>query len=75
MKKPHIVLLAANLAMIVGFGGVFLVRLNYEFIIYVGIIIFFLCLIGATLKRVDYTSTSLVGLTVRPASALASSNL
>jgi len=64
MKKEHTVLLLINLALIVGFGLLFLARLNYEFLIYVGVIIFFLCLIGISLKKVDYTLGSLVGLTV-----------
>ena len=64
MKKKHIVLLLINLALIIGFGLLFLASLNYEFLIYVGVIIFFLCLIGISLKKVDYTLGSLVGLTV-----------
>jgi hypothetical protein len=64
MKKEHTVLLLSNLALIIGFGALFLARLNYEFLIYVGVIIFFLCLIGISLKKVDYTLGSLVGLTV-----------
>ena len=71
MKKEHIVLLLTNLALIVGFGSLFLARLNYEFLIYVGVIIFFLCLIGISLKKVDYTLGSLVGLTVWSALHLA----
>jgi uncharacterized membrane protein YjdF len=38
--------------------------MNYEFIIYVGVIIIFLVLITLTRKKVDYTLGSLVGLTV-----------
>ncbi|MFC1453518.1 hypothetical protein ACFLSJ_09275 [Verrucomicrobiota bacterium] len=71
MKKEHIVLLLVNLALIVGFGLLFLARLNYEFIIYVGVIIFFLCLIGISIKKVDYTLGTLVGLTVWSALHLA----
>jgi hypothetical protein len=71
MKKEHTVLLLINLALIIGFGALFLARLNYEFLIYVGVIIFFLCLIGISLKKVDYTLGSLVGLTVWSALHLA----
>ncbi len=71
MKKEHIVLLLINLALIVVFGALFLARLNYEFIIYVGVIIFFLCLMGISIKKVDYTLGSLVGLTVWSALHLA----
>jgi hypothetical protein len=71
MKKKHIVLLLINLALIAGFGSLFLARLNYEFLIYVGVIVFFLCLIGISIKKVDYTLDSLVGLTVWSALHLA----
>ncbi|MCX7000706.1 MAG: DUF2238 domain-containing protein [Candidatus Sumerlaeota bacterium] len=71
MKKKHIVLLLINLALIAGFGSLFLARLNYEFLIYVGVIVFFLCLIGISIKKVDYTLGSLVGLTVWSALHLA----
>lgn len=71
MKKEHIVLLMINLALIVGFGMLFLARQNYEFIIYVGVIIFFLCLVGISIKKVDYTLASLIGLTVWSALHLA----
>jgi len=65
VKKKHIIiLLLVNLAFIVGFGSLFFARLNYEFMIYVGIIIFLLMLIGISLKKVDYTLGTLVGLTV-----------
>jgi hypothetical protein len=71
MKKEHIILLLINLAMIAGFGSLFLARLNYEFIIYVGVIIFFLCLIVASIRKVNYTLGSLVGLTIWSALHLA----
>ena len=71
MKKEHKVLLLINLALIAGFGSLFLARLNYEFIIYVGVIIFFLCLIWASIRNVNYTLGSLVGLTVWSALHLA----
>jgi len=71
MQRAHKVLLVINLASIVGFGLLFLVRLNYEFIIYVGVIVFFLCLIGISINKVDYTLGSLVGLTVWSALHLA----
>lgn len=64
MKKEHKILLLINLASIAGFGSMFLFRLNYEFIIYVGVILFFICLVGLSIRKVDYTLGSLVGLTV-----------
>ncbi len=71
MKKEHVFLLFVNLILIVAFGSLFAARANYEFIIYVGVIIFFLCLIGITIKKVDYTLGSLIGLTVWSALHLA----
>lgn len=64
MRREHWILLAINLALIVGFGSSFLARLNYEFLIYVGVIILFLGLIWLSLGKVDYTLGTLVGLTV-----------
>ena len=71
MKKEQVILLLVNLALILGFGILYIARMNYEFIIYVGVIIFFLCLIGLTVKKVDFTLGSLVGLTVWSAFHLA----
>jgi len=64
VKSYHIVLLLINVLIVVSFGAAFMTRLNYEFVIYVGVIIFFLCLIVASIHKVDYTPASLVGLTV-----------
>lgn len=71
MKKEHIVLLLVNLVLIAVFGSLFLARQNYEFVIYVGVIVFFLCLVGISINKVDYTLASLVGLTVWSALHLA----
>ena len=51
--------------LIVGFGALFIARLNYEFVIYVSIIIFILCLIAASIDKVEYTVAP-IGLTVCP---------
>ena len=71
IKKTHIILLLINVALITGFGSLFLVRLNYEFITYVGVIIFFLFLILISVKKVNYTPGALIGLTVWSALHLA----
>jgi hypothetical protein len=71
MDKKHIILLAINLAFLIGFGFSFLMNLNYEFLVYVGVIIFFLVLIGLSLRKVDYTFGTLVGLTLWSALHLA----
>ena len=64
-------MLAINAALILGFGFVFLQRANYEFVIYVGVIIFFMSLIVSTLRKIPYTPATLVGLTVWSAMHLA----
>ena len=71
LKKQHAILLLINVALIVGFGSLFLSRLNYEFMIYVGVNLFFLSLVGLTINKVDYTPASLIGLTVWSALHLA----
>jgi len=71
LNKSHLTLLLINLALIVGFGIFFLARLNYEFLIYVGVIVFFICLVGLSIKNVHYTLAALVGLTVWSALHLA----
>lgn len=71
IRKEHIVLLLINLALIVGFGTLFLARQNHEFVIYVGVIVFFLCLVAFSINKVDYTMSALVGLTVWSALHLA----
>jgi putative membrane protein len=71
MKREHRILLAVNLLLVAGFGAVFVARLNYEFIIYVGVILGCLGLVGLSIRRVDYTLGSLVGLTVWSALHLA----
>ena len=64
MKTQHYVLLAINLAMILGFGIGFLAKANYEFVIYIGVILAAMGVIGASLRRIEYPMAALVGLTV-----------
>lgn len=64
MKKKHLFLLALNIATLLSFGIIFLTRSDYEFIIYIAVIITLLVLIVATLSKVSYTDSVLVGLTV-----------
>ncbi|MBN1518365.1 DUF2238 domain-containing protein [Candidatus Sumerlaeota bacterium] len=71
LPKQHLILLIINLALIIGFGARFALRLNYEFLIYVGVIIGFLGLIAASIRKVDYTPATLTGLTVWSALHLA----
>ena len=64
LTRAHLALLLVNVAQLLVFGTLFLLRRNYEFVIYVGVIVFFLGLIGGTVRKVPYTTGSLVGLTV-----------
>lgn len=63
VKKEQIPILIANMVMLAGFSTLFLYRENYEFMLYVGIIVFFLLLIIFTNNRVNYPNTVLWGLT------------
>jgi len=64
MKKTHMILLGVNISLVLGFGLLFGFKMNYEFLIYVGVIIFFMTLVALTRNRVDYTMGSLIGLTI-----------
>ncbi len=57
-------MLLVNLLAILGFGALFLSKQNYEFVIYVGVIIFFLFLILLSHKKITYTDATLWGLTI-----------
>ena len=63
-KPKHTILLVINILSLIVFGTIFLARQNYEFVIYVGVIIIFLIVIAATYKKVPYTDTCLFGLTI-----------
>ncbi len=64
MKKEHILLLVLNLIIVTGFAISFILRLNYEFVIYVGVILICLLLLVASRKIVDYSYSTLIGLSV-----------
>ena len=64
MKREHIVLGVANAVYLAGFAWRFLAQRNFEFVIYVGVVVAALAWIGLTLKRVDYSRSTLVGLSV-----------
>ena len=64
IRPIHIVLLIINICLVAGFGYSFLLRKNYEFIIYVGVIVLFLILIGITFFKVAYSTPTLLGLTI-----------
>lgn len=71
MKAEHKILAVINTLLLVGFGGRFLLQMNYEFVIYVSVILFFFVLIALSLHKVPYTLASLIGLTVWSALHLA----
>jgi hypothetical protein len=71
MKTEHKILAVINTLLLVGFGGRFLLQMNYEFVIYVSVILFFFVLIALSLHKVPYTLASLIGLTVWSALHLA----
>jgi len=64
IRFVHIVLLIINIGLVAAFGTAFLLRKNYEFVIYVGVIVVCLALICLTFFRVAYSTTTLTGLTV-----------
>lgn len=64
LKRGQLLIFIVNLIYLVFFGFLFLSRKNYEFIGYIGVIIFFLVLILLTNKKVDYPNFVLWGLTI-----------
>jgi putative membrane protein len=64
MRPIYIILLIINAGLAAVFGTIFLLNRNYEFIIYVGVIILCLILIGVTFFKAAYSTTTLLGLTI-----------
>lgn len=64
LKKGQLSILLANLIGIFIFTPLFMSRRNYEFLMYIGVIVFFLLLILLTNKKVNYPNIVLWGLTV-----------
>jgi putative membrane protein len=63
LKKGQLSILLVNACGLAFFTAVFISRKNYEFLLYVGVIIFFLALILLTNDRVSYPNGILWGLT------------
>jgi len=61
--KKYKLLLSINIILLVVFSFIFISKKNFEFLIYVGVIIFFLFVIWFTRNRVNYPSIILWGLT------------
>lgn len=64
IRKGQWPILITNLLALLGFTLYFASRANYEFLIYVGVILFFLAVILATNRRVEYPNSLLWGLTL-----------
>lgn len=64
IKKSQIPILVINLVYLIAALFVFLGRKNYEFVMYVGVIVFFFFVILATNKKVNYPNFVLWGLTL-----------
>ncbi len=71
IEKSHLVLLAINLAVLIGFGTVFAIRANIEFLLYVGVVLTAIIIIAASLKKVTYTTDCLIAITIWAALHLA----
>ncbi|GAK59465.1 hypothetical protein U27_06450 [Candidatus Vecturithrix granuli] len=64
IKRGQSLILIINIIALVVFSGLYLnLRQNYEFLIYIGVIIFFLLLILLTNDRINFPNTVLWGLT------------
>lgn len=64
IKKGQLPILVVLIIALIFFSIFFVFKKNYEFIIYIGVIILFLTLILFTNKKVDYPNNVLWGLTV-----------
>ncbi|MFW6119072.1 MAG: DUF2238 domain-containing protein [Planctomycetota bacterium] len=64
IKRGEVPILLANCVYVVALGGMALARLNYEFVIYGLVIVFFFALIVVGQRRVEFTPFVLWGLTV-----------
>lgn len=64
VRKEQRPILLVNACALLAFTALFVSRRNYEFLLYVGVIVFFLVLILATNRRVSYPAHVLWGLTL-----------
>ncbi|MBS3132109.1 DUF2238 domain-containing protein [Candidatus Woesearchaeota archaeon] len=63
IKKSQKPIIIVNIISIIIFSFIFFFRKNYEFAIYIGVILFFLFLILKTNEKIDYPDNVLWGLT------------
>lgn len=71
IRAPHIVLLVITILLTVGFGIVFGIRKNYEFMTYVVVVAVVAGAVVASMRRVNFTLDTLVAMTVWAAMHLA----
>jgi len=64
VRRHEAPILLCNLAYVLVFGSLSVARANYEFVIYTLVIVFFLGLIAATQRRVQFSPFILWGLTL-----------
>lgn len=64
LRKGQLPIFVVNIISIVIFAILFSTRKNYEFMIYIGVIVFFLVLIVYTNKKINYPNPVLWGLTL-----------
>ena len=64
IKKSQWKIFIVNILILVFFGIFYIAKKNYEFLIYMGVIVFFLLLIVSTNRKVNYSNGVLWGLTV-----------
>ncbi len=64
ITKSQLVLLVSTIAYIVIFASIYLNKRNYEFISYVGVLTFFLILIGLMHLRFHFTTGVLTGMSI-----------
>ena len=63
IRRDQIPILLVHAVLLPAFTLLFVARKNYEFLMYIGVIVFFLALIIATNRRVQYPNRILWGLT------------
>jgi uncharacterized membrane protein YjdF len=64
IKKGQLPIVIVNVLALLFFAALFASKKNYEFLLYIGVIIFFLVVILASNKRVAYPNGTLWGLTI-----------
>lgn len=64
LRPVHFILLAINVLMLMGFGSQFVGRENYEFLIYVAVIVVLLSIVAITYPSIRYSIATLAGLTI-----------